>query len=342
MKRNSKQTIKKTKKPQIKPQGKKTIKLQKAFSPHDRFFKEVYSNPKLAIELLKLTLPKEEWSYYDWDGIKFEKDTLKKGLTADLVFSLPLKKDRKKRLRIVIICEHKSQYEKDMFNKLLYYQTYLHEQFIKMTGRPQPTVILLFYNGRKSWKWKLSFKEALFSDSISKISLSWRKVMLNYGVKLVDVHDKSLKKFLKDKSFKKSQGILNLFAKIWTLKDKKRIKEEDLLKILSEFGVFSTKADNDLVLSIMNYFKSAGVSDELLERTEQEAFRKRIFTKKGVYMDVRENIREEGRWEGIKKGRQERNKEVILNLLKKKQNISFISEVTGVSEKEIKKLKNGA
>ena len=161
--------------------------------------------------------------------------------------------------------------------------------------------------------------------------------MLNYGVKLVDVHDKSLRKFLKDKSFKKSKGILNLFAKIWTLKDKKKIKEEDLLKILSEFGVFSTKADNDLVLSIMNYFKSAGVSDELWEKTEQEAFRKRIFTKKGGYMDVRENIRQEGRQEG----RQERDKEVILNMLKEKADISFISKVTGLPTKEIKKLKNG-
>ncbi|MDE0092397.1 MAG: hypothetical protein OXN83_03825 [Oligoflexia bacterium] len=58
MKQNSKQTTKVTKKPKAKPQDKETIKLQKAFSPHDRFFKEVYSNPRLAIELLKLSLPK--------------------------------------------------------------------------------------------------------------------------------------------------------------------------------------------------------------------------------------------------------------------------------------------
>ena len=302
----------------------------------------MYSNPKLAIELLKLSLPKEEWSYYDWDKIKFEKDSFKKGLSADLIFSLPLKKDPKNRLRIVIICEHKSQYEKGMFNKLLYYQTYLHEQFIKLTGRPQPIITLLFYNGRKAWKWKLSFQKALFGDYLSKIPLSCRQSMLNYEVKLLDVQDKGLKKLLKDKSFKKSKGILNLFAKIWTLKDKKKIKEEDLLKILSEFGVFSTKADNDLVLSIMNYFKSAGVSDELWEKTEQEAFRKRIFTKKGGYMDVRENIREEGRWEGERKGEKKGRQQVALNLLKEKADISFISKVTGVSAKEIKKLKNGA
>ena len=62
--------------------------------------------------------------------------------------------------------------------------------------------------------------------------------------------------------------------------------------------------------------------------------------------DVREIIKEKGRWEGeregLKKGRQEGRQEVVLNLLKKKTDISFISEVTGLSEKEIKKLKNGS
>ena len=51
-------------------------------------------------------------------------------------------------------------------------------------------------------------------------------------------------------------------------------------------------------------------------------------------MDIREHIKEKGRWEG--------RQEVTLNLLSKKMDISFISEVTVLSEKEIKKLKNGS
>ena len=50
-------------------------------------------------------------------------------------------------------------------------------------------------------------------------------------------------------------------------------------------------------------------------------------------MNTREYIKEEGR--------QERDKEIVLNMLKKKTDIAFISEVTGLSEKEIKQLKNG-
>ena len=66
--------------------------------------------------------------------------------------------------------------------------------------------------------------------------------------------------------------------------------------------------------------------------------------------DVREIIKEKGRWEGrkegLKKGRQEgrheRDKEVILNMLKEKADIAFISKVTGLSEKAIKQLKNSS
>ncbi len=58
--------------------------------------------------------------------------------------------------------------------------------------------------------------------------------------------------------------------------------------------------------------------------------------------DVREIIKEKGRWEGRQEGRQEKRQQVVLNMLKKKADISFISEVTGLSEKAIKKLKNGS
>lgn len=68
--------------------------------------------------------------------------------------------------------------------------------------------------------------------------------------------------------------------------------------------------------------------------------------------DVREIIKEKGRWEGqkegLRKGRQEGQKEgrqeerqqIVLNMLKEKADIAFISKVTGLSEKAIRKLKN--
>ena len=55
--------------------------------------------------------------------------------------------------------------------------------------------------------------------------------------------------------------------------------------------------------------------------------------------DVREIIKEKGRWEGERKGLKKGRQEVVLNMLKEKADISFISKITGLSEKEIQKLK---
>ena len=49
---------------------------------------------------------------------------------------------------------------------------------------------------------------------------------------------------------------------------------------------------------------------------------------------------QKGRAEGIEKGIQKRDKEIVLNMLKKKADIAFISEVTGLSVEKIEKLKN--
>ena len=71
-------------------------------------------------------------------------------------------------------------------------------------------------------------------------------------------------------------------------------------------------------------------------------------------MNFTEEIKKEAKQEGWQKGQKEGwqkgqregwqkgQREVILKMLQKKTDIAFISEVTGFSEKEIKKLKNGA
>ena len=65
-------------------------------------------------------------------------------------------------------------------------------------------------------------------------------------------------------------------------------------------------------------------------------------------LDIREHImvqghrdgRREGLREGRKEGRQEGRQDIAFNMLEKKLDIPLISEVTGVSKKEIKKLRN--
>ena len=49
---------------------------------------------------------------------------------------------------------------------------------------------------------------------------------------------------------------------------------------------------------------------------------------------------QKGRLEGRQEGRQEGHKEVALNMLHAKADIAFIVKVTGLPEKEVRRLKN--
>ena len=97
----------------------------------------------------------------------------------------------------------------------------------------------------------------------------------------------------------------------------------------------------------MQYIKdNTELDGKIWKEAEKLLIKASVLTQGGLMQDVREIIKEKGRFEGekagLKKGRQERDKDVVLNMLKEKIDISFISKVTGLSEKEIEKLKNGS
>ena len=65
-------------------------------------------------------------------------------------------------------------------------------------------------------------------------------------------------------------------------------------------------------------------------------------------MNIRDLIRHKGWQEGIQEGRQEgrqegiqRIQQIVSNMFQNNLDVSLISKVTGLSKKEIKKLKNG-
>ena len=74
---------------------------------------------------------------------------------------------------------------------------------------------------------------------------------------------------------------------------------------------------------------------------EKELIEEGVF-KRGGYMDILTHIKEKEHIEGMQKGIQKGRREIILNMLKEKIDIALVSKVTGLSAKEIKKLKNGS
>ena len=306
---------------------------------HDRFFKRWYSDPAFAKELLQLVLTQKEQQAYDLSKLKPEKDTLPEGKQADLVFSMPLKDEPQIKLKTFILLEHKSKYDPKLFTQLLSYQSLLHGQNMRDIGRACPIVPVVFYHGQAPWRGPKTFQEACFGGDLTKTLPSLKEYMVNYKIKLLSTHQPHVRQVFKDKHFK-SRGALYLLSEIWRLRAS-GISLKDIEELLREFG----NVREELILSAIDYVRvAAGVSRQMLKRIEQEATKKGLLTKGGI-MDVREDIREELREEIIEeirqKAMQKNQQAVILNMLKKKMDTGLIAEVTGLSEQEIKKFKNG-
>ena len=101
---------------------------------------------------------------------------------------------------------------------------------------------------------------------------------------------------------------------------------------------FLTKKGDDMskAVSLLDDLSESGY-ESLLKETKEREHRDQL----AIKALARDEGLEEGRQAGMKEGRQAGMKTVALNMLKKSADLSFISEVTGLSVAEIKKLKNG-
>ena len=287
----------------------------------------------------------------DWKKLKAEKETFT-NQQADLIFSVPLKAKPQSKIKIVILLEHKSYYNKSLFKQILNYQNAIYQ---KETSNDIIAVVpILFYHGEIPWRWKQTFKEGYCGKDFSDIPLFFRENMLNYKLIVFDTNDPKIRRFFKDKRIK-SRGALRVLSEIWDLEE----DVSELLEIVSLFADFPERQKKEFIVGLWNYLKRAGkISLEVLGKVEKKAIEEGIL-KKGGHMRFTEMIKKEARLEGLQEGRQEGmqrgiqegqqkglqkglqegRQQVILNMLKKKADISFISEVTGLSKKEINKLK---
>ena len=330
-------------------------KIKRPVFIHDSFFKDAFSDLKRAKKLVEFILSKKELQSYDISQLRIEKNTFKDGLQADLILSLPFKDDSSKILRLVIILEHKSQYDKGLFNQLLKYQILIQEWFLKQTGRAQLVIPVLFYHGKQNINWSKSLQEEYFKAFFDKIPIETRKDMLNFNMRVINTKDPKVRRFFKSKG-SECWGFIRLLDEIWDIKNPDTEKVREIIK--DYFGELLKKAtkreSREVTLRVIKYLQSAGGLRKEVWKKAEEQLKMEGILKEGGYMNMLDHIKEEGRWkgrkegrqegrqEGRKEGRQERDQEVILNMLKEKADISFISKVTGLPEKEIKKLKNGA
>ena len=227
----------------------KNTVIKKA-SHFDLLFKYAFSIPRFAKELFKLVLSHIEFSAFDWQTLRAEKDTFQ-DLRADVVFSVALKDHPELRFRICLLLEHKSQYSSKVFCQMLEYQTGIIKKSLKESNQAWPVLVVVVYNGKQPWKWPLNFQKGLWGADFAKIPLSLQADMLSFGLRLLDTHDPVVSEAIKDRRFK-SRGFLNALKRAWDLK----ANEEELRELISLFDTWTGDRGDDLVLSLGDYLWS--------------------------------------------------------------------------------------
>ncbi len=318
---------------------------------HDHLFKEVYSKPRHCVDILKLVLSKKEMALFDWNTLKTEATTfIDKSASEkrmDLLVSALLK-DSRKPAKVLFLMEHKSQKDPELLRKFLIYQTGIYRDV-----RDPVLPVFINQSPNKTWKGPVDFHGFLnnfqgilkkhFKDNV----LNFRPRVLNIQALDIDCQAKGLT----------TRPILYILKNIWNLNEKK------LRELFTISRGLSQKEREALIMLAVDYVRRYDQSFtwNIIQELEIQTVRKgeRIMTpllqssldeareegmsvgmRKGRLAGKKEGL-EKGMSAGMEKGRQEGQKELILNMLKKSADLSFISEITGLSEEEINKLKNG-
>ena len=134
-------------------------------SPHDRFFKAIFSHTAVAAEFLQGYLPAAVAATLDWSTLRAEKDTfLDPQLMqhpADLLYAVNLCGGEPGYIHLLF--EHKSYVESRINLDLLRYRVRIWEQWLNAgnTGLLPVIIPVVFYHGAGRWGVKRQFAETV-------------------------------------------------------------------------------------------------------------------------------------------------------------------------------------
>ena len=319
---------------------------------HDSVFKQIYSHRRYCLDIFRLVLTPQEFKLFNWKTLKPQITTFvdEQGQEkrTDLIFSVKLKKSHKT-AQIFFLIEHKSRNRKGTLTQMLHYQTGIY------TRSSAPVICVLVYHGEaKRYRGKLSFQDSL-KDFTPALRRRFGKNVLNFTCRLLNIQALDISKKARHLT---SRPILYILQNIWRL-DKEVVRQ--LFKISRGLGRKDRKFLIDKATDYIRRYDpdfSWDVVDEIEKKTVKKK-EERVMSplqetldeerEKGLQKGLQKGIQKgllQGMQKGMQKGRQEGKMEekqaMIAKMLKKNLQISVISEVTGLSKAQIKKLQNGS
>ncbi|MHC0448648.1 MAG: Rpn family recombination-promoting nuclease/putative transposase [Candidatus Lariskella arthropodorum] len=318
-------------------------------NPHDRFFKEAMSHKRTAKEFFETYIPKNTLDRIDLESIKHEKESfIDKDLgdgVVDALFSVALKNGEPGYLYILV--EQQTGQERFMALRLWKYILRIIERHIKHRPKDKmlPYVLpIVLYTGTCAYRVANNFFDLFHSPEFARELLTGEFKV----VELNKISDDDLKKRL-------YSGVMQLMLKnirlpdilpflegisglIQMLGDESFVYIKDVIWYTLERGE-STKS-KEVIELFSKLFEERKeevmtIADQLREQGKMQGIE--IGIQRGLEKGIEKGM-EKGRLEGIEKGRLAEREAVAKNLLLQGLDISIIESATGLSRKDLAKL----
>jgi len=319
------------------------------YQVNDGYFHKIFETPENTRDFLATVLPDGLKKQLDLSKIetvdtKYVSNKFKRGF-SDIVVKTSLKtkkgkkgKDKKKRVDIYFLLEHKTEGRPEIFIQVLKYMVFEWEKDYNNNKPPRIIIPVIFYHGADEWKIPRSFADQFdVDDEVKRFLLDYRYIL--FDTNPWDFRDESNEKLKKNvylftslvlmKAANKQdwEAIAEIF-KFWY--DRGLIDENKEIVLYFLEYVFQTHdIGRDKLKKMLDDSKIDGgeIMQTLAEQMKEE-FREEFMETIGP------QLKEEGKKEGEKRGKEETAK----NLLKMGIDIDRISKATGLEKAEIEKL----
>lgn len=300
------------------------------YQNHDSLFKSLMSNVDIARDFFQRHLPNKIKKIIDFEKLEPCKqsyiDPKLKNSEVDVLYKSSFDGHDG---YIYILCEHQSTVDKNLAFRIMKYIFSIMDGHFKKHKALPIVFPMVFYTGKKTYNATVDFFDLFGCHKDLARETLFKPLNL---VDLTQVDDEELMESVLSGTFEfifkhiHSEDIVAHLRKI-----RKQLKEFELatehsenLTPLIHYVIVegSIKAENELVDFIEETFAD--------EKGKKMATTAQLFWQRGV---------KEGKQEGLQKGLQNGIQKVALSMLRKRMSIKTISEVTGLSEIEINKLK---
>ena len=310
----------------------KESKDQSKKAVHDYLFRDVYTKKKYSLDLFRLSFSPLEFELFNWETLKTELTTFMddewKAKRADLAFSVELK-DSQKKVKVILLLEHKSSENKNVLTQLLSYQAriYSHHNY--------PIIPIIVYHGeKKKWQGPLEFHQ-LLEGLTPTLQEQFGKNILNFTCRLLNIQELNISKTGMDLT---SEPVLLILQNIWDLDDKRvaevirkanKLPEKDRQELLGRAFDYIQQYDKNFTwkrlrdIESITLEKGESIMIPLTNSLEKAE-------KKGI---------EKGKKEGIEQGKKLGIQDVALKMFEQGLDLEIISKTTGLLKRELEKLR---